>query len=235
MIEDKHDSNTELIAQGVANIGSALFGGLPATGALARTAANVRSGGRTPVAGIIHALTILGVVLAAAPLARFIPLPVLSAVLVDVAIRMGEWHHFARLRRWPKSDSVVYLLTFALTVFTDITIAVEVGMVLASILFIRRIAETTKLATVDDRALDYDPEHSLHGRKLPPGVAAFQLMGALMFGATDRLEAALRGSSQKPRVVILGMKRVLALDATGLNALEDFHAELRHFHAHKEL
>jgi len=171
-------------------------------------------------------------VLAAAPLARFIPLPVLSAVLVDVAIRMGEWHHFARLRRWPKSDSVVYLLTFALTVFTDITIAVEVGMVLASILFIRRIAETTKLATVDDRALDYDPEHSLHGRKLPPGVAAFQLMGALMFGATDRLEAALRGSSQKPRVVILGMKRVLALDATGLNALEDFHAELRHFHAH---
>jgi SulP family sulfate permease len=232
MIEDKHDSNTELIAQGVANIGSALFGGLPATGALARTAANVRSGARTPVAGIIHALTILAVVLAAAPLARFIPLPVLSAVLVDVALRMGEWHHFARLSRWPKSDSVVYLLTFALTVFTDITVAVEVGMVLASVLFIRRIAETTKLATVDDRALDYDAEHSLRGRKLPGGVAAFQLMGALMFGATDRLEAALRGSSQKPRVVILGMKRVLALDATGLNALEDFHSELRHFHSH---
>jgi SulP family sulfate permease len=155
---------------------------------------------------------------------------VLSAVLVDVALRMGEWHHFARLRRWPKSDSVVYLLTFVLTIFTDITVAVEVGMVLASVLFIRRISETTKLATVDDRALDYDPEHSLHGRKLPAGVAAFQLMGAFMFGATDRLEAALRGSSQKPRVVILGMKRVLALDATGLSALEDFHAELRHFH-----
>jgi SulP family sulfate permease len=231
MIEDKHDSNTELIAQGIANVGSAFFGGLPATGALARTAANVRSGARTPVAGIIHALTIVGVVLAGARLARFIPLPVLSAVLVDVAIRMGEWHHFARLRRWPKSDSVVYLLTFGLTVFTDITVAVEVGMVLASILFIRRIAETTKLATVDDRELDYDREHSLHGRKLPVGVAAFQLMGAFMFGATDRLEAALRGSSQKPRVVILGMKRVLALDATGLNALEDFRAELRHFHA----
>jgi SulP family sulfate permease len=232
MIEDKHDSNTELIAQGVANVGSALFGGLPATGALARTAANVRSGGRTPVAGIVHALTIAGVVLVAAPAARFIPLPVLSAVLVDVAIRMGEWHHFARLPRWPKSDSLVYLLTFALTVFTDITVAVEVGMVLASVLFIRRISETTKLATVDDRELDYDPSHSLHGRKLPPRVAAFQLMGALMFGATDRLEAALRGSSQKPRVVILGMKRVLALDASGLGALDDFHAELRHFRAH---
>ena len=231
MIEDKHDSNTELIAQGVANIGSALFGGLPATGALARTAANVRSGGRTPVAGIIHSLTILGVVLAAARFARYIPLAVLSAVLVDVALRMGEWHHLVRLRRWPKSDSVVYLLTFGLTVFTDITVAVEVGMVLASVLFIRRISETTKLATVDDRALDYDREHWLIGRKLPDGVAAFQLMGALMFGATDRLETALRGSSQKPSVVILGMKRVVALDATGLNALEDFRSELRHFHA----
>jgi SulP family sulfate permease len=231
MTEDKHDSNTELIAQGVANIGSALFGGLPATGALARTAANVRSGGRTPIAGITHAVTVLAIVLAAAPLARFIPLPVLSAVLVVVALNMGEWHHFARLRRWPKSDAVVYLLTFGLTVLTDITVAVEVGMVLASVLFIRRIAETTKLATVDDRELDYDAPHSLHGKKLPPGVAAFQLMGALMFGATDRLETALRGSSQRPRVVILGMKRVLALDATGLHALEEFEADLRFHHA----
>ncbi len=231
MIEDKHDSNTELIAQGVANIGSAFFGGLPATGALARTAANVRSGGRTPVAGIIHALTILAVVLAAAPLARFIPLPVLSAVLVDVAMRMGEWHHFARLRKWPRSDAAVYLLTFVLTVLTDITVAVEVGMLLASILFIRRITETTRLTSVDERELDYDPEHSLHGRNLPPGVAAFQLMGALMFGAADRLETALSGSSQRPRVVILGMKRVLALDATGLNALEEFESDLRHHHA----
>ncbi|MEQ1859498.1 MAG: solute carrier family 23 protein [Chthoniobacteraceae bacterium] len=228
MIEDKHDSNTELIAQGVANIGSALFGGLPATGALARTAANVRSGGRTPIAGIVHALTILGVVLAAAPLASFIPLPVLSAVLVVVALNMGEWHHFARLTKWPRSDAAVYLLTFALTVLTDITVAVEVGMILAGILFIRRITQTTRLANVDERDLDYDREHSLHGKALPPGVAAFQLMGVLMFGAADRLETALRRSGQRPRVLILGMKRVLALDATGLHALEDFEAELKH-------
>jgi SulP family sulfate permease len=229
MIEDKHDSNTELIAQGVANIGSAFFGGLPATGALARTAANVRSGGRTPIAGIIHAGTVLGIVLVAAPLARFVPLPVLSAVLVVVALNMGEWHHLARLRRWPKSDAVVYVLTFVLTVLTDITIAVEVGMVLAAVLFIRRIGETTKLTSVDDRELDYDAAHSLHGKELPRGVAAFQLMGAFMFGAADRLETALRGSSQRPRVVILGMKRVLALDITGLHALEEFEADLR-FH-----
>lgn len=228
MIEDKHNSNTELIAQGVANIGSAFFGGLPSTGALARTAANIRSGGQTPIAGIIHALTILGIVIVGAQFARFVPLPVLSAVLVVVALNMGEWHHFARLGKWPHSDSAVYLLTFALTVLTDITVAVEVGMILAGILFIKRITETTRLASVDERELDYDPQHSLHGKTLPSGVAAFQLMGALMFGAADRLEAVLRRSGQRPKVIILGMKRVLALDATGLHALEEFHAELQH-------
>ena len=227
MIEDKHDSNTELIAQGIANIGSALFGGLPATGALARTATNVRSGARSPVAGIVHALTILVIVLAAGPLARFIPMPVLSAVLVVVALNMGEWHHFARLKQWPKSDVLVFLLAFALTVLTDITVAVEVGMVLAAVLFIRRISETTRITSVDERDLDYDPEQSLHGKDLPPGVAAFQLMGAFMFGATDRLESALLRRDQRPRVVILGIKRVLAFDATGLHALEDFHDELK--------
>ena len=232
MIEDKHDSNTELCALGAANIGSALFGGLPATGALARTAANIRSGARTPVAGIVHSITLLGVVFIAAPLAQFIPLPVLSAVLVVVALNMGEWHHFARLRHWPTSDGVVYLLTFALTVFTDITVAVEVGMVLASVLFIRRISETTKLTSVDERDLDYDPEHSLRGRTLPAGVAAFQLQGAFMFGAADRLDAVLSRREQRPRVVILGMKRVLALDATGLHALEEFHHHLRRRGSH---
>ena len=232
MIEDKHDSNTELCALGVANIGSALFGGLPATGALARTAASIRSGARSPVAGITHSVTLLVVVLTAAPLARFIPLPVLSAVLVIVALNMGEWHHFARLRHWPMSDVVVYLLTFVLTVFTDITVAVEVGMVLASVLFIRRIAETTKLTSVDERDLDYDPEHSLRGRTLPPGVAAFQLQGAFMFGAADRLDSVLSRREQRPRVVILGMKRVLALDATGLHALEEFHHHLQRRGSH---
>lgn len=232
MTEDKHDSNTELCAQGVANIGSALFGGLPATGALARTAANIRSGARSPVAGITHSLTILTVVLVASPLARYIPLPVLSAVLVVVALNMGEWHHFARLRHWPMSDVVVYLLTFVLTIFTDITIAVEVGMVLASVLFIRRIAETTKLTSVDERDLDYDPEHSLRGKVVPAGVAAFQMQGAFMFGAADRLESILSRREQRPRVIVLGMKRVLALDATGLHALEEFHHDIERRGSH---
>lgn len=232
MTEDKHDSNTELCAQGAANIGSALFGGLPATGALARTAANIRSGARSPVAGITHSLTILTVVLVASPLARYIPLPVLSAVLVVVALNMGEWHHFARLRHWPTSDVVVYLLTFVLTIFTDITIAVEVGMVLASVLFIRRISETTKLTSVDERDLDYDPEHSLRGKVVPAGVAAFQMQGAFMFGATDRLESILARREQRPRVIVLGMKRVLALDATGLHALEEFHHDIERRGSH---
>ena len=232
MTEDKHDSNTELCAQGAANIGSALFGGLPATGALARTAANIRSGARSPVAGITHSLTILTIVLVAAPLARFIPLSVLSAVLVIVALNMGEWHHFARLRHWPMSDVVVYLLTFVLTILTDITIAVEVGMVLASVLFIRRIAETTKLTSIDGRELDYDAPHSLRGKEVPAGVAAFQLQGAFMFGAADRLEAVLARREQRPRVIVLGMKRVLALDATGLHALEEFHHDIERRGSH---
>jgi SulP family sulfate permease len=127
---------------------------------------------------------------------------------------------------------VVYLLTFVLTIFTDITIAVEVGMVLASVLFIRRIAETTKLTSVDERDLDYDPEHSLRGKTVPAGVAAFQMQGAFMFGAADRLESILARREQRPRVVVLGMKRVLALDATGLHALEEFHHDIERRGSH---
>jgi SulP family sulfate permease len=227
MIEDRHNSNTELIAQGAANIGSALFGGLPATGAIARTATNVRCGGQTPVAGIVHALTILGVVLAAAPLARFIPLPVLSAVLIIVALNMGEWSNFARLRKWPKSDAVVYLVTFALTVLADITVAVEWGMVLAAMLFIKRISETTQITSVDEREMDLGPRDSLHGKTVPPGVLVYQLSGAFLFGTADKLENALLRLKQDPDVLILGMKRVMAMDATGLHALEELHLKLK--------
>jgi SulP family sulfate permease len=132
MIDDRHDSNQELMAQGIANIFSPLFGGIAATGAIARTATSIKSGARTPIAGIIHALTLLAIILAAAPLARFIPLAVLSAVLVTVAIHMGEWHNFARLPKWPHSDSLVFLSVFGLTVIVDLTVGVEVGMVLAA-------------------------------------------------------------------------------------------------------
>lgn len=227
MIEDRHDSNTELIAQGIANLGSAFFGGLPATGAIARTAANIRSGARTPVAGMVHAVTILGIVLAAAPLARFVPLPVLSGVLVVIALNMGEWRNFGRLRNWPRSDGVVFLLTFVLTILTDITVAVEVGMILAAILFIKRVAETTQITSVDERESDLGPGDSLHGREVPDGVLVFQVAGAFLFGAADKLETALRGADRQPTVLILGMKRVMAMDATGLHRLEELHRRLR--------
>lgn len=227
MTEDRHDSNTELIAQGIANLGSAFFGGLPATGAIARTAANIRSGGRTPVAGMVHAMTILGIVLVAAPLARFVPLPVLSGILVVIALNMGEWRNFGRLRSWPRSDGVVFLLTFVLTILTDITVAVEVGMILAAILFIKRVSETTQITSVDERESNLPPGDSLRGRELPEGVLVFQVAGAFLFGAADKLESALRGADRQPTVLILGMKRVMAMDATGLHRLEELHRKLR--------
>ena len=225
MIDDRHDSNTELVAQGVANIGSAAFGGLPATGAIARTAANIRCGARSPVAGIVHALTLLGVILTAAPLARFIPLATLSAVLVVVALNMGEWHNFGRLKRWPRSDSAVFLATFVLTVLFDITIAVEVGMVLAAFLFIRRIAETTHIQGVEEVVYDegaVGAADAQAARRLPRGVIMYNLFGAFLFGTTDKLETALQRSLQEPDVLILRMRQVLAMDATGLQALEEF-------------
>lgn len=230
MIDDRHDSNTELMAQGVANIGSAFFGGLPATGAIARTATNIRSGARSPVAGIVHALTLLGVILIAAPLARFIPLATLSAVLVNVALNMGEWHNFTRLRRWPKSDTAVFVATFLLTVIFDITIAVEVGMVLAAFLFIRRIAETTQIQGVKDAGYDEGPigeADAKAARHLPKGVVIYNLFGAFLFGTADKLETALQRSQQEPEVLILRMRQVLAMDATGLQALEDLAKRLR--------
>jgi SulP family sulfate permease len=227
MIEDRHDPNTELIAQGAGNMASALFGGLPATGAIARTATNIRCGGRTPVAGMFHAVVILLIVLMAAPWAKFIPLPILSAVLVVVALNMGEWHNFARLRRWPKSDALVYITTFVLTVLADITVAVKWGMVLGAMLFIKRVSETTQITAVDEKKLDLAPEDSIAGKEVPKGVLVYQLSGAFMVGSADKLENALLRLRQEPEVLILGMRRVLAMDATGLNALEELHHKLK--------
>jgi SulP family sulfate permease len=226
MIDDRHDSNQELMAQGIANIFSPLFGGIPATGAIARTATNVKIGGRTPIAGIIHALTLLAIILVAAPLAKFIPLATLSAVLVVVAYNMGEWHHFTRLAKWPKSDSVIFLASFGLTVLVDLTVAVEVGMVLAAVLFIKRISETTQITAVDENSDTEGSQHSLVGKQIPEGVMIFRVFGAFFFGAADKLETALKRASQEPQVLILRMRKVLAMDATGLNALEDLHEKL---------
>lgn len=228
MVDDRHDSNQELMAQGLANIVSPLFGGIAATGAIARTATNVKSGARSPIAGIIHALTLLVIMLAAAPLARFIPLATLSAVLVNVALHMGEWHNFARLPKWPRPDTLVFIAAFGLTVIVDLTVAVEIGMVLAAILFIKRVSETTQITAVDETVETEGSHHSLVGKEVPEGVMVYRMFGAFFFGATDKLESALQRLKEEPEVLILRMRKVLAMDATGLNALEDLYERLHH-------
>jgi SulP family sulfate permease len=226
MVDDRHDSNQELMAQGLANIVSPLFGGIAATGAIARTATNVKSGARTPIAGIIHAVTLLIIILAAAPLAKFIPLATLSAVLVNVAVHMGEWHNFGRLPKWPIYDAVVFVAVFSLTVVIDLTVAVEIGMVLAAVLFIKRVSETTQITAVDESVETEGSHHSLVGKTVPEGVMVYRMFGAFFFGATDKLESALKRLKQEPEVLILRMRKVLAMDATGLNALEDLYERL---------
>jgi SulP family sulfate permease len=226
MVDDRHDSNQELMAQGLANIASPLFGGIAATGAIARTATNVKCGARSPIAGTVHAVTLLVILLVAAPLAKFIPLATLSAVLVNVAVNMGEWHNFRRLPRWPRSDAVVFLAAFSLTVVVDLTVAVEVGMVLAAILFIKRVSETTQITAVDESTETEGPQHSLVGREIPKGVMVYRIFGSFFFGAADKLETALKRNGHEPDVLILRMRKVLAMDATGLNALEDLHERL---------
>lgn len=227
MIDDRHDANQELMAQGLANIVCPLFGGIAATGAIARTATNIKSGARTPVAGVVHAITLLAIVLVAAPLAKFVPLATLSAVLVNVALHMGEWHNFSRLSKWPASDSMVFLSAFALTIIVDLTVAVEIGMVLAAILFIKRSAETTQIMAVDETTETEGSQHSLIGKQVPKGVMVYRMMGAFFFGAVDKLESALKREKQEPEVLVLRMRKVVAMDATGLNALEDLHEKLR--------
>ncbi|MCX6906094.1 MAG: sulfate permease [Verrucomicrobia bacterium] len=227
MVDDRHDANQELIAQGLANIVCPLFGGIAATGAIARTATNVKSGARTPVAGIVHALTLLVIILVAAPLARFVPLAALSAVLLNVALHMGEWHNFARLPKWPICDTAVFLSAFALTVAVDLTVAVEIGMVLAAILFIKRSSETTQIMAVDESTETEGSHHSLVGKEVPKGVMIFRMMGAFFFGAVDKLESVLKREKSEPDVLILRMRKVVAMDATGLNALEDLFEKLR--------
>lgn len=227
MIDDRHDSNQELVAQGLANIASGLFHGIPATGAIARTATNIKNGGRSPIAGIVHAITLLVIIMVAAPLAGHIPLATLSAVLVMVAINMGEWRLITELRRWPKSDAAVFLASFGLTVLIDLVVAVEVGMVMAAVLFIKRISETTQITAVDERTEEDHPGHSLVGKEVPDQVLVYRIFGAFFFGAADKLETALKRVKQEPEVLILHMRKVLAMDATGLNALENMHHKLR--------
>jgi len=220
LINDRHDSNTELIAQGLANIACPLFCGLPVTGAIARTSANVKAGGRTPVAGMVHALTLLLIVLFFAPYARFVPMGAIAAVLVVVAFRMGEWHELTRLAKMPRSDAVVLLATCGLTVVFDLVVAVEVGMMLAAVLFIKRMAETTEISEVTTRDELETPEQLAHGKDIPDGVVVYRIFGPFFFGAAEKMEDALLRAGTLPRVLILRMQLVPAMDATALNALE---------------
>ncbi|MBN2068290.1 MAG: STAS domain-containing protein [Opitutales bacterium] len=219
MIEERHNSNTELIGQGIANIFSPLFGGLPATGALARTATNVRSGAKTPLAGMIHAITLLVILLVAAPWAKYIPLAGLAAILLNVGFRMGEWHDFKMLRRYPLSDSLVLLATFLLTVIIDLTVAIQVGMMLAAVLFIRRVSETTNVDIVSQETECEGAEHSITGKDVPQGVHLYRVFGPMFFGAADKLETVFTRSNQMPEVLILRLRKVPSIDATALNAL----------------
>ncbi|HEY1500567.1 MAG TPA: sulfate permease [Acidobacteriaceae bacterium] len=222
MSGDRHNSNVELVAQGVANIASPLFGGIPATGAIARTATNIRSGALTPLSGIVHALTLLAVLLVAAPLARFIPLCALAAVLFVVAWNMGEWREIGGIFRMAKTDVAVWAVTFALTAIADLTVAVGVGMALAALLYIYRIAETTTVAPVTDEYLRDGQAHILQDKEIPPNVAILRIHGPFLFGATQKLEEATADLSAFPGIVILRLRNMTALDATGLHALEQF-------------
>lgn len=221
MSDTRHDSNQELLAQGIANLCAPLVGGIAATGAIARTAANIRNGARSPISGIVHALVLLVIVLVAAPLAADIPLSCLSAILMSVAIRMAEWDTFPELWRGPRSDFFVMIAAFVLTVVFDLTIGVGVGLVMAAVLFVKRMEEITHIHLVtNDNETEAPGSQSIAGRTIPDGVVLYRLEGPFFFAAVDKLEAALRASGGKPRVIILRMRYVPAMDASGLHALE---------------
>ncbi len=228
MAGDKHNPNVELIAQGIANIASPMFGGLPATGAIARTATNIRSGARTPVAGIIHSLTLLAILLFAAPLASHVPLVVLAGILMVVSYNMGEWAETGKILRLSKSDISVWLATFALTVFADLTVAVEFGMILAALLFIRKVTATTTVSEVTDDYVEAGRAHILQDKDIPDYVRVFRIHGPFLFGATDKLDTVSEQLDDLPPVVIVRLRNMTAIDATGLRVLEELATKLHH-------
>lgn len=221
MSNDKHNPNVELIGQGVANIISPLFGGLPATGAIARTATNVRSGAKTPIAGIIHAFTLLAIVLFAAPLVKHVPLAALAAILMIVAYNMGDWEEIPEILKLSKADIAVWLLTVTLTVVTDLTFAVEVGMVLAALMFIRKVSRTTTVSPVTKNYVADSRVHVLQGKDIPDYAIVYRIHGPFLFGATDKFADILQSIESLPPIVILRLRNMTAIDATGLGAIRD--------------
>jgi SulP family sulfate permease len=221
MTGTRHNSNVELFAQGIANIASPLVGGLPATGAIARTATNIRSGARTPVAGIVHAVTLLVILLLAAPLAATIPMAVLAAILLVVAYNMGEWHEIPELWKQGWTDRLVWMATFSLTVLADLTVAVETGMILAALLFIRRVSATTTVTKVTPDTVERARVHALQDKPIPDYVTIFRIHGPFLFGATDKLTNLISHVNDWQPIVILRLRNMTAIDATGLRAIQD--------------
>lgn len=217
MTGHRHDSSTELIAQGVANIGSALFGGIPATGAIARTATNIRAGGQTPLAGIVHAITLTVFIVCCAPLASAIPLASLAAVMIVVAWDMSQFQRFFRLFHAPKSDSLVLVITFLLTICVDLTVAVQVGVVLAAMLFMRRMSELSSIELIQANSGDGDNDTSLIGNA---NFVCYEIDGPFFFGMASRFVEVMRFTRQTPDFLILRMRRVPSIDATGIESLE---------------
>src|SRR6202171_4019338 len=226
MSNDPHNPNVDLFGQGVANIVSPLFGGLPATGAIARTATSILAGAQTPLAGIIHSFTLLSIVLFASPLVRYVPMAVLAGILLIVAYHMGEWREIPQLLRLTMTDISVWLVTFALTVFADLTVAVEAGMILAALLFIARVANTTTVAQVTDDYVEDGRVHILQDKDIPYYATIFRIHGPFLFGATDKIAAVTENLHHPPPVVVLRLRNMTAIDATGLFALEELAKQL---------
>jgi SulP family sulfate permease len=227
MSGDQHNPNVELVAQGIANILSPLAGGLPATGAIARTATNIRAGGRTPVAGMIHAATLAVILLAAAPLAGHIPLGVLAAILLTVSYNMGEWHEIPEILRLGWTSGVVWAVTFALTVLADLTVAVQAGMMLAVLLFIRKVTMTTTITRVTPEDIAAGRKHSLQLHDVPENVAIFRVHGPFLFGSAQKLAVIEREIPSLPQIIILRLRNMTAIDSTGLKALESVADQIR--------
>jgi SulP family sulfate permease len=220
MSGDRHKPDVELLAQGAANLVVPMFGGIPATGAIARTATNIRSGATSPIAGIIHGLTLLVVVVAAAPLARYIPLPTLAGILMVVSYRMGEWKEIAPILRLSSADRLVWGATFALTVFADLTVAVEVGMVLAALLYIHSVSSTTTVGSVTDETLGDGEPRVITDKYIPSYCSVVRIRGPFLFGATEKLESATADINKFGQIVVLKVTYMTAIDGTGIHSLE---------------
>jgi SulP family sulfate permease len=221
LTDTRHDANSELIGQGLANLLVPLAGGFAATGAIARTAANIRYGGRSPLAGIVHALVLMVFALCAAPLAAHIPLAGLAAILVTVAVRMAEWDTFPEMWRGSRSDFTTLCTTFLLTVVFDLTVGVAVGLAIAAVLFVKRMEQISNIRVLTaENETEYDGSMSVRGKEVPDGVVMFRLEGPLFFAAVEKLEAALRSHTGRPRVVIFRLRHVPAIDASALHSLE---------------